>query len=144
METNFPGNPAKKEFHLPSCGLISPVILKLLVLLGEPSPVSLDHTICTQSQGEEVRVDRVFDSIINVAASCNRSSSSDSVNNTIVFASLADLTADTLRFAVLSKGRGSGEVAEAVDALEPLVAVGRGLQVLDKGNGGLVALTVRR
>lgn len=106
-------------------------MLPLLILPVEPSPVSLNHTSRSQ-RGKDLRVDGVFDGIVNMATGCDSSSSSDSINNPIVFACLADLASDSLGLAMLSKSSGSGEVAKTVDALEFLVAVGRGLQVLNE------------
>ncbi len=90
------------------------------------------------------RVDRISDGIINMATSGDRSSSSDAVNNTIVFACLTNLAPNSLRLAVLSKSSRSGEITKTVDALELFIAVGRRLQVLDECRGGLNRLATVR
>jgi hypothetical protein len=115
------------SIHLPSWVIFVPESFLILVLLLHPRPMSLDYAADSESG-----VDRIFNSIINVAACSDSSSSGDTVNNSVVFACLADLTADSLGFAVLGKSCSSGEVTKAIDTLELLVTVGGRLQVLNK------------
>jgi hypothetical protein len=84
------------------------------------------------ASNSESRVNCIFDGIINVATSSDSRSSSNAVNNAIVFACLTDLAADSLGLAVLGESCGGGEVTEAVDTLKFLVTVSGGLQVLNE------------
>jgi hypothetical protein len=77
-----------------------------------------------------------------VATSGDRSSPSDAVNNTIVFACLTNLAANSLGLAVLGESSGSSKVAKTIDALELFIAVGWRLQVLDECRGGLNSLAI--
>jgi hypothetical protein len=119
-----------RRFLVPE-GILGPI------LFLHQGTMSIDDT-CDRDR----RVDRISDGIINVATSGDRSSSSDAVNNTIVFACLTNLAANSLRLAVLSESSRSGEVTKTVDALELFITMGWRLQVLDECRGGLNRLAI--
>ena len=127
----------QRSILLPPRRFLVPEGILSLILFLHQGTMSIDNT-CDRDR----RVDRISDGIINVATSGNRSSSSDAVNNTIVFACLTNLAANSLRLAVLSESCCSGEVTKTVDALELFITVDWRFQVLDECRGGLNRLAI--
>jgi hypothetical protein len=87
-------------------------------------------------------INSIFDCVIDVPTCRNSGASCDAINNTIISRGLANLASNTLGLAVLGESSGSTEVTETVDALQLLIAVGRGLQVLDECGFGRGTLAV--
>ena len=74
--------------------------IELLVLLGRSCLMCLNHTSRGQA-GKKGRIDSILDSIVDMAASSDGSSTSDSIHNSVVFAGVTNLASDPLCLAVL-------------------------------------------
>jgi len=129
------------EINLPARCLAIPVAVEFLVLLGRPSLVCLNNASHGQAR-KESRIDSILDSIINMAASSDSSSTCDSVYNSIVLTGLANLASNSLCLAMLGQSCSSCEVPKTIDALELLIAMGRGFEMVDERLPVLDALAI--